>query len=90
MNKKYQITDSGRKELEKELVELKSRREKLQKKLQKHEALATSAKMLNMMPLVKSRDYWKRVLLRLKIFYSMLQSLRVLTQPLLAWVVRLS
>lgn len=33
MNKKYQITDSGRKELEKELAELKSRRGEIAKKI---------------------------------------------------------
>jgi transcription elongation factor greA len=33
MNKKYQITDSGRKELEKELVELKSRRGEIAEKI---------------------------------------------------------
>lgn len=33
MNKKYQITDSGRKELEKELAELKSRRGEIAEKI---------------------------------------------------------
>ena len=33
MNKKYQITDSGRKELEKELAELKSRRGEMAEKI---------------------------------------------------------
>ena len=68
MKKAYQITETGRKELEAELAELKSRRGDIAAKIAEARDYGDLAKMQNTTAPVKNRALSRRVSLKLKIF----------------------